>query len=242
MTNNEIKILSNMALLLSKIEIKESYTEEEYSNIFQLIDGYHNLEKYFENKDIINEILDKKIRNYKLVDLLRVVRNRVSHIDKNNCVNQLLLLQTEVDKKDVNKVINEIKIEMDEIFKRDLNNDAYKLVMNTRMMSNIFATINYSLYTKEPKNEFDKYCREELGKIIEGFNYEDSTFEDLEIVNNKIIEFYKTDKVKNGTIVLYGEDSYKDLLRMMTDDAFKESEIIELMTKIKNSEVSNDEI
>ena len=241
MTNNEIKILSNMAFLLPKIEIKESYNEEEYSDIYKLIDGYHNIEKYFENKDIINEILDKKIRNYKLEDLLRVVRNRVSHIDKNNCVNQLLLLQTEVDKKDVNKVINEIKIEMDEIFKRDLNNDAYKLVMNTRMMSNIFAAINYSLYTKEPKNEFDKYCREELGKIMEGFNYEDSTFEDLEIVNNKIIEFYKTDKVKNGTIVLYGEDSYKDLLKMMTADSFTESEAIDLMRKIKNSEVSNNE-
>lgn len=241
MTNKEIKILSNMALLLSKIEIKESYTEEEYSNIFQLIDGYHNLEKHFENRDVINEILDKRIREYRLIDLLRVVRNRVSHIDKNNCVKQLLFLQTEVDKKDINKVINEIKIEMAIIYKRDLNNDAYKFIVNTRIMSNLFGAINYSLYTKEPKNDFDKYCRDELGKIMKGFYYEDSTFEDLEIVNNKIMEFYKTDKVKNVTIDLYGEDLYNDLLRMMTDDSFKKSEIIELMTKIKNSEVFNDE-
>ena len=240
MTNNEIKILSNMALLLSKIEKKESYTEEEYSNIFQLIDGYHNLEKYFENKDVINEILDKIIRNYKLEDLLRVVRNRVSHIDKNNCVNQLLLLQAEVDKKDINKVISEIQAEMDVIFKRDLKNNTYKLLMNTRMMSNLFAAISYSLYIKEPKNEFDKYCREELGKIMDGFEFENSTFEDLENINNKLVDFCKTDKVKQGTIELYGEDIYDSLLRMMIDDSFTESEAIELISKISKRDVSND--
>ena len=240
MTNNEIKILSNMAFLLPKIEIKEAYNEEEYSNIYKLIDGYHNIEKYFENKDVINEILDKKIRDYKLKDLLRVVRNRVSHIDKNNCVNQLLLLQTEVDKTDINKVVNEIQSEMDAIFKRNLNNNTYKLVMNTRMMSNLVAAINYSLYIKEPKNEFDKYCREELGKIMDEFEFENSTFEDLENINNKLVDFYKTDKVKHGTIELYGEDIYDSLLRMMIDDSFTESEAIELMNKINKIDVSND--
>lgn len=237
MTNKEIKILSNMAFLLPKIEIKKSYSEEEYSIIFQLIDGYTKLEKYFKNNEYINEILYKRIKDYKLVDLLRVVRNRVSHIDKNNCVNQLLVLQTEVDKKDIHKLINEIKEEMDVIFKRDLNNDAYKLIMNTRMMSNLFAAINYSLYIKEPKNEFDKYCREELGKLMDGFNFENSTFEDLEKINNKLVDFYKTDKVKCGAIELYGEDSYNNLLRMMTDDSFTESEALELLNNIKNSEL-----
>lgn len=240
MTNNEIKILSNMAFLLQKIEIKESYTEEEYSNIYTLIDGYHKIERYFGNKEIINEILDRKIKDYKLVDLLRVVRNRVSHIDKNNCVDQLLILQTEVNKNDIKRLINEIKAEMDIIFKRDLNNDAYKFIMNTRMMSNIFAAIDYSLYKKEPKNEFDKYCREELGKIMDGFDPENSTFEDLEYINNKIVSFLKKDKVKCGIIDLYGEDLYNDLLRMITDDSFTELEAIELLIKIKNSDVYNE--
>ena len=240
MTNNEIKILSNMALLLPKIEIKESYLEEDYSTIFQLIDGYNKLNKYFSNKSTIDKLLDKKINDYRVYDLIRVVRNRVSHIDKNNCVEQLLILQTEVDKKDIHKLINEIKKGMDLIFERDLNNDTYKLVINTRMMSNIFAAINYSLYTKESKNEFDKYCKEELSKIMNGFDLENSTFEELEKLNNKLVDFYKTDKVMYGTINLFGEDIYNALLRMMTDNTFTESEAVELMNKIKNSDLSNE--
>ncbi len=65
MTSNEVKVLSNMAIISSKIEIKNTYTEEDYFNIFKLIDGYKALEKHFQNKQIINSLLDKKLNNKK---------------------------------------------------------------------------------------------------------------------------------------------------------------------------------
>lgn len=240
MTSNEVKVLSNMAIISSKIEIKNMYTEEDYFNIFQLIDGYKNIEKYFHNRQIINNLLDKKIKNNTLYDLIRQVRNRYSHVDKHDKLDKLVILQTKVDKKDIHEIINEIKKEMDIIFTRDLNNNAHKLIMNTKIIMNTFELMKSILNDSESNNDFDKYSKEILRPIINSFKYDESTEEEYNKVNEEIINIYKLDKIKDGLVKLYGEDIYNKLMRMMTDDTFTETEAIELMNNIKNmSNISN---
>lgn len=240
MTSNEVKVLSNMAIISSKIEIKNMYTEEDYFNIFQLIDGYKNIEKYFHNRQIINNLLDKKIKNNTLYDLIRQVRNRYSHVDKHDKLDKLVILQTKVDKKDIHEIINEIKKEMDIIFTRDLNSNAHKLIMNTKIIMNTFELMKSILNDSESKNDFDKYSKEILRPIINSFKYDESTEEEYNKVNEEIINIYKSDKIKDGLVKLYGEDIYNKLMRMMTDDTFTETEAIELMNNIKNmSNISN---
>ena len=240
MTSNEVKVLSNMAIISSKIEIKNMYTEEDYFNIFQLIDGYKNIEKYFHNRKIINNLLDKKIKNNTLYDLIRQVRNRYSHVDKHDKLDKLVILQTKVDKKDIHEIINEIKKEMDIIFTRDLNGNAHKLIMNSKIIMNTFELMKSVLNDSESKNDFDKYSKEILRPIINSFKYDESTEEEYNKVNEEIINIYKSDKIKDGLVKLYGEDNYNKLMRMMTDDTFTETEAIELMNNIKNmSNISN---
>lgn len=234
MTNNEIKVLSNMAILLSKIEIKNTYTEEDYFNIFKLIDGYKTLEKYFQNKQIIDSLLDKKINNDKLYDLIRLVRNRYSHVDKNDKLDKLVILQTKVDKKDIHEIINEIKKEMDIIFVRDLNGNAHKFIMNTQIIMNTFELMKSILNDPESKNDFDEYSKEILRPIINNFKYDESTEEEYNKVNEEIIRIYKSDEIKQGLIKLYGENNYNTLMRMMIDENFTQDEAIKLFNNIKN--------
>lgn len=234
MTNNEIKVLSNMAILLSKIEIKNTYTEEDYFNIFKLIDGYKTLEKYFQNKQIIDSLLDKKINNDKLYDLIRLVRNRYSHMDKNDKLDKLVILQTKVDKKDIHEIINEIKKEMDIIFVRDLNGNAHKFIMNTQIIMNTFELMKSILNDPESKNDFDEYSKEILRPIINNFKYDESTEEEYNKVNEEIIRIYKSDEIKQGLIKLYGENNYNTLMRMMIDENFTQDEAIKLFNNIKN--------
>ena len=240
MTNNEVKILSNMAIVLSKIEIKNTYIEEDYFNIFQLIDGYRNIEKYFHNNQIINSLLSKKIQNDELYDLIRVVRNRYSHVDKHDKLDKLVILQTKVDKRDIHTIINEIKIEMDNIFVRDLDSNAHKLIMNTKIIMNTFELMKSILNDSYSKNDFDKYSKEILRPIINGFKYYESTEEEYNKVNDEIINIYKSNEIKEGLIKLYGEDNYNKLMQMMIDDTFTPEEAIELMNNIKKmSNISN---
>ena len=234
MTNNEIKVLSNMAILLSKIEIKNTYTEEDYFNIFKLIDGYKTIEKYFQNKQIIDSLLDKKINNDKLYDLIRLVRNRYSHVDKNDKLDKLVILQTKVDKKDIHEIINEIKKEMDIIFVRDLNGNAHKFIMNTQIIMNTFELMKSILNDPESKNDFDEYSKEILRPIINNFKYDESTEEEYNKVNEEIIRIYKSDEIKQGLIKLYGENNYNTLMRMMIDENFTQDEAIKLFNNIKN--------
>lgn len=240
MTNDEVKILSNMAIVLSKIEIKNTYTEEDYFNIFQLIDGYRNIEKYFHNNQIINSLLSKKIQDDELYDLIRVVRNRYSHVDKHDKLDKLVILQTKVDKRDIHTIINEIKKEMDNIFVRDLDSNVHKLIMNTKIIMNTFELMKSILNDSESKNDFDKYSKEILRPIINGFKYDESTEEEYNKVNDEIINIYKSNEIKEGLIKLYGEDNYYKLMQMMIDDTFTPEEAIELMNNIKKmSNISN---
>lgn len=240
MTNDEVKILSNMAIVSSKIEIKNTYTEEDYFNIFQLIDGYRNIEKYFHNNQIINSLLSKKIQDDELYDLIRVVRNRYSHVDKHDKLDKLVILQTKVDKRDIHAIINEIKKEMDNIFVRDLDSNAHRLIMNTKIIMNTFELMKSILNDSESKNDFDKCSKEILRPIINGFKYDESTEEEYNKVNDEIINIYKSNEIKEGLIKLYGEDNYNKLMQMMIDDTFTPEEAIELMNNIKKmSDISN---
>ena len=76
---------------------------------------------------------------------------------------------------------------------------------------------------------------------MDGFDFENSTFEELEMINIKLVDFYKTDIVKNGIIDLYGKESYNCILRMMTDNSFTESDVLELINKIRDSYIPNKE-
>lgn len=233
MSNNEMKIFTNMCLLIPKVDIKNSYTEENFFYIFQFVDGYKKIEHYFQNNNVINKILDDKIDNFRVYDLIRIVRNRYSHIDKNNAVESLILLQAKVDKNKIHILIQEIKEEMNNIFKRELSQDTYKLIVNTRIVSTLFETINYSINHKDRFNEFDEYCAKELKKIMDKFDYEKSTEEEFDITNDKIVEFYKTKKVKKGIVDMYDEDIYNELLQMLTDDSYTIDHALKLMNKIK---------
>ncbi len=234
MTNDEIKILSNMALVSSKIGIKDSYTEEDYFNLFQLIDGFKHLEKYFCNKDIINSILSKQIKSNELYKIIKLVRNRHAHIDKHNEVDKLVLLQTKVKREDIHKIIEEIRIEMDNIFKRDLNNDAYKLIMNTKIVANIFEMISLLLNEEETINEFDQYSKKILKPIWDSFDYENSSPEDFDKINEQIVNAYKSSEIKKGIIKLYGNQIYNNLFSMLTDNSFTIDQFVELMNRIKD--------
>lgn len=241
MTNDAIKILANMAIILSKIEMKDSYTEEDYFNIFQLIDGYKKLEKFFNNKIIINELLDKKINDDKLYDLIRLVRNRYSHIDKHDKIDKLIVLQTKVKKEDIHNLINEIRKEMDNIFARDLNNDKYKLIMNTKAIINIFELLKSLVNDPEHKNEFDRISKELLKPIVNNFQYDSSTIKEYEEMDNKIIEVYKSEDIKKGIVSMYGISIYNEILRMLTDDTFTDNEFIDLVNNIKNNNMYSDD-
>lgn len=233
MQNDEIKILSNMIILLPKIEIKNVYSEEDYFNIFQLIDGYKKIEKYFTNKDIINDLLNKRIEESKLFDLIRLARNRYSHVDKHDKLDKLIILQIKVNKEDIHKLINEIKDGINKVFVEKLDSNAHKLIMNTKTIMYTFEMMKSIINNSKSKNDFDRYCKDLIKPIINNFNYEDSTQEEYDKINEQIIDIYKSDEMKNGIIKLYGEENYNQLLRMLTDDSFSKDEAIELMNNIK---------
>lgn len=233
MTNDEVKLLSNMFFLLPSVENKNTYLEEDYSNIYKLIDGYKSIEKYFHNNTIINAILDKKYNDIKLFDLMRIVRNRVSHIDKNNNIDKFIILQTKVDEKEIDSLINEIKKEMFIIYERDLNSDAYKFVMNTKLMIYIFELAKTKINDIDYKNDFDKDSREILKPIVNNFNYDNSTLEDYGEYVNQILKIYESDLFKKGIIKLYGVSIYNDILRMIEDETFSFDDMKSLINEIK---------
>lgn len=234
MQNDEIKVLSNMIVLLPKIEIKNVYSEEDYFNIFQLIDGYKKIEKYFTNKDIINDLLNKEFEENKLFNLIRLARNRHSHVDKHDKLDKLVILQIKVDKEDIHKLINAIEEEMNNVFVKKLDSNTHKLIMNTKTIMYTFELMKSIINDHKSKCDFDRYSKDLIRPIINSFNYEDSTQEEYDKINEKIVNIYKSNEMKDGIIKLYGEENYNQLLRMLTDDSFSKDEAIELMNRIKN--------
>lgn len=240
MTNDEIKIFSNMTMILGKIENQKIFSEEDYFNLYQLIYGYKELENYFINKDKINNLLNKKVNDITLLDLIRLVRNRYAHIDKHNEIDKLVILQTKVNKNDIYEIVNEVKSELNNIFIRDLNSDSYRLIMNTKIILNIFEIISMQLNEKESKlkddklEEFNQYCRNILKPLWENFDYENSTMEEFDDLNDKIVGVYSSNEIKDGIIKLYNKDIYNEMIRMLTDESYTMDKAIDLFNKIKD--------
>ncbi len=234
MNNDEIKILSNMSFILPLVESKNIYSEDDYSNIYKLIDGYKKIQKYFHNNSIIDSMLDKEYGSIRLFDLIRIVRNRSSHVDKNNNIDKYIVLQTKVPKIEIDNMISEIKKEMNIIYGRDLNSDAYKFIMNSKIMIYIFELSKAKINDEDYRNDFDKYSREALKPIINEFNYQESTLKDYEEYVNQILKIYKSDIFKNEIIKIYGANIYNDIIRMIADENFTCDEIRSLVDEIKN--------
>ncbi len=231
MSTDEIKTLSNLFDLMPKIEKEKSYDDNYYFNIFQLIEGYKRIEKYFFNQDTINGILNKKVDNSRIYDLIKLARDRRAHINKHNKVDKLVILQVKVDKNDITRLVDEIKDGIYDIYIKNLNADPYKLNINNRLIVNIFELMRWVVNDKSPINDFDRFGRDQLRPIINGFKYEESNINDYNNFNKDVIEVFKSEEFKKGITDLYGESIYKDFIRMITDDNFSNEEAKDLMIK-----------
>ena len=158
MTNEEIKILCNMSETLQKIEIKSYYTEEDYFNIQKIIDGYNKLKKYFENYVVIDKILNKKIDNHSIKEMIYKMRNRYGHIEDNKYINDLIRLLTKVNKNDIHTLINEIKSTIEVIFKTYLSSDYYKVIMNSKPVITIFELMKDIINNPKSKINSCYFC------------------------------------------------------------------------------------
>lgn len=235
MTSDEIKLFSNMMVLLPKIELKKTYIEEDYFRIFELSKGYKKLEQYFENSTIINGLLDKKIRDISLYDLLRIVRNGYSHIDKHNAINCFVVLQTEIKSEIIHKLINEIINGMDVIFNNYFRENPYSLIMNTKGVMTIFEFIKDVVNNTQSNDDFDEQTKKILKPIINEFKYDVSSIYDYYELLSKTIEAYKLPFIRDEIIHRYGESIYNDMIRMMSDENFTDEEADSLINKIKET-------
>ena len=232
MSTDEIKTLSNLFDLLPKIEKEKSYGENNYFNIFQLIEGYKRIENYFFNKDTINSILNKKVDNIRIYDLIKLARDRCAHINKHDKVDKLVILQVKVNKNDIAQLVDEIKDGIYDIYIKNLNADPYKLNINNRLIVNIFELMRWVVNDKHPINDFDRFGRDKLRPIINGFKYEKSDINDYNNFNRDVIEVFKSKEFKKGITDLYGRSIYNDFIRMITDDNFSNEETKNLMIKM----------
>lgn len=233
MNNDEVKIFSNMTILLPKIELKKVYLEEDYFIIFKLIDGYKKIKKYFNNNITIDNLLDQKAKDISLYDLLRIVKNSHSHIDKHNAINSFVILQVEVKCKPIHELITEIKEGMSEIFDKYFKEEPYRLIVNTREIMNVFELVKSIINNPESRDDLDKHSKELFKPIINDFKCDNSTLEDYYEMISKVIGIYKLPIIKDGIINKYGKLIYNDMLRMMTDESFTEQEATELINKMK---------
>ncbi|MBR1386111.1 MAG: hypothetical protein IJ568_04715 [Bacilli bacterium] len=231
MTNEEIKILCNMSETLQKIEIKSYYTEEDYFNIQKIIDGYNKLKKYFENYVVIDKILNKKIDNHSIKEMIYKMRNRYGHIEDNKYINDLIRLLTKVNKNDIHTLINEIKSTIEVIFKTYLSSDYYKVIMNSKPVITIFELMKDIINNPKSKTDFDRKSKNELRPIFNNFKYDESTKEEFDDLANKFIKYVQLEENKNKMIELYGEENYNELIKMLTDDNYTEQQAMELMGK-----------
>ncbi len=238
MTNKEITIFTNAMTIIPKIEVKEHYSEEDYANIYQLIEAYKKLKKYYSNYESIENLLNRKMENYSFFQLIKAARNRVSHSDKSNGEEEVFLLLVFVDKEDVWLLLKELYLGLEDIFKHQIGGDVYKLTMNTRPMILLIRAVKYTLYERDYLNEFDRYCSEKLKKILKNFDPNNSTFEEFEMVKNKINKFCETKIFKQGFIKMYDEQIYNGLMRMMNDDTFTQDEAKEWINSLKTKSLS----
>ena len=234
MTNNEVKILSNIGMVLSNIKNKEFYSEEDYFNIFLAIDGYKKLFKYFNNSKHIEKLLQEKFNEISLYDLIRCVRNRTEHVDKNNGLDKFAILTLKVPKDKIKKIVNLISEELNCIFERNLDKDLYRLFMNTKVIEYIFEISRESLYATESKGEFDEYSRSKLIPIVESFNWSESKIEDFEAYFSKIRDLYHTKEFIDGIVKKYGRNAYDEILEILDNPLSDFDKLMKFLKNLKN--------
>lgn len=234
MKKDDIKTLTNMASIMSKIKNKRLVLEEDFFNLYNIICGYRKIRVYFHNSTIIEEILNKKVNNITIFDLLRSARNRHGHLDKHNQIDRVIILQTEVDKNDLDRLITEIENGIEYIYKTVLNNDSYKVITNTKEFINFFELAKHKVNDGSYLNETDRKSKEILKPIINNFEYDNSTIEDFNQIGDVITNMFKDYEQRESMIDLYGEDNYKDMLRMMEDENFSDEDTVKLMQNIKD--------
>ena len=227
MSSKEKKLFVNMMLLIPKVKELKFIREEEFFVLYQLVDGYSKLKKYFINSNTIDELLEGKIENIKLFDLIRVVRNQYSHIDKSNATEKLVILQIKVKKEILKNLVIEICIGIEDIYNKYFENDNYTLVVNSREILNVMYLMKNYVYNENYKSEFDNKCITKLKPIFDKFKYDNSTLEELKNV-------FESDEIKSGLKELYGEEIYNELLAMVSEENYTNEQFMDTMTKIKN--------
>lgn len=232
MTKDEIKTLSNMTWILPKIEIKDIYIEDDCFYIYQLLYGYKQLEKYFENKDVINKLLNKKINNISLFDLIRIVRNRYSHIEKHDKINEYIILLTELKKNDINTLKTEIENGINEIFIRELNGDILKVLVNTKIFITAFELLKNKINKSVDNNIYEEKIREKLKPFINELEFDELDSKSFDENGKKMLMLYKSDDMKNSLTNLYGKSIYEEMIKMVEDDSYDKERINELLSKI----------
>lgn len=224
MKSEEKKTLSNMILLWNKIYEGKELSEEKISYIYQLVDGYEKLKKYFRNNDKINSILDEKYNNTSLELLLKHTRNRHSHIDKHDKLDDYFVLLFKVPKTVIFQLTDEIYTGINSIVKTIFNNNYYEIVLNSKPILYIFELYRSFSNLEIVNKESDRMFIFEFNKIIKDFNYEDSTIEEINNFVDKVELIIKSDNIKNQFIIDYGEDTYTGLIKMITDENYTDKQ------------------
>lgn len=233
MSSEEKKIFVNMMLLIPKVKEFKFIREEEFFVLYQLVDGYSKLKKYFINSNTIDELLEGKIENIKLFDLIRVVRNQYSHIDKSNATEKLVILQIKIKKEILKNLVIEICIGIEYIYNKYFENDNYTLVVNSKEILNIMYLMKNYIYNEKPKSKFDEKCITKLKPIFDKFKYDNSTIEEWENFNKEIEGVFKSKEIKSGLKELYSEEIYNELLAMVLDENYTNERFMDTMNKIK---------
>ena len=241
MSSKEKKLFVNMMLLIPKVKELKFIREEEFFVLYQLVDGYSKLKKYFVNSNTINELLEGKIENIKLFDLIRVVRNQYSHIDKSNATEKLVILQIKVKKETLKKLVIEICTGISDIYNKYFENDNYSLVVNSREVLNVMYLMKNYSYNENHKSEFDNKCITKLKPIFDKFKYDNSTIEEWEDFNKEVKNVFESDEIKSGLKELYGEEIYNELLAMISDENYTNEQFMNTMNKMKNIIETNKE-
>lgn len=169
-----------------------------------------------------------------MFDLIRVVRNQYSHIDKSNATEKLVILQIKVKKETLKKLVIEICTGIEDIYNKYFENDNYSLVVNSREILNVMYLMKNYVYNENHKSEFDKKCITKLKPIFDKFKYDNSTIEEWEDFTEEVKNVFESDEIKSGLKELYGEEIYNELLAMVSDENYTNEQFMNTMNKIKN--------
>lgn len=237
MNSEEKKTLANMILLRNKIYDNKELSEETISYIYQLVDGYEVIKKYFNNADLIDTLLNKEYDNTPLIKLLKHTRNRYAHIDKQNKLDDYFVLLFKVTKSVIFKVVDEIYADIEDIVKSLFDNNYYSVILNSRPILYIFELFKNIPSMEIINKEVDRMFITEFNKLIKDFKYEESTIEEINNFMDQVSLIIKSDNIKNQFIIDYDKDTYFELIKIITSEDYTDKQaedfIILVLEKLK---------